>query len=306
MRSSYGALAASALLIGCVSTNAAVLDSTVTYQKICPDGVRIFTSAQRVTSDYREVALLHSKGESSWTSERGMATSQRKKAAELGANGIIIGETKEPNAGTKIIGSLLGTGSERKGAALAIYVPGDSSRVQRACGTGSTGQLATKRLPDQGVVTPTAEAPGNTQTRVELSSDRAATRPDREHVPSSPTVGSADSTAIYAALGSVGPAVDETALNRNPALQTAMSEARAAAIATEFFEERPGVLRVGVEEDFESAPTLGYNLGLLLGAYRQHRPFDEPGILELWQGDGKLGEYTTEGLKLGVQYSTPR
>ena len=37
------------LCAGCVSTNAAVLDSSVSYQKICPDGVQIFTSGGTLT-----------------------------------------------------------------------------------------------------------------------------------------------------------------------------------------------------------------------------------------------------------------
>lgn len=117
----------------CVSTNAAVLDSSVSYQKICPDGVQIFTSAERVPGPYQEVALLNSSGESGWTTERGMAHSQQQKAAQLGANGIILGDTREPNAGTKIIGAILGTGAERKGKAVAIFIPSDTLRVQRVC-----------------------------------------------------------------------------------------------------------------------------------------------------------------------------
>lgn len=303
MRSSYTVCLACTLLAGCVSTNAAVLDPTVKYQKICPDGVQIFTSARRVSGDYREVALLHSKGESSWTTERGMAGSQRKKAAELGANGIIIGETKEPNAGTKIIGSILGTGSERKGAALAIYVPGDSVRVQRACGIGSTGQLAATTTPSpQGPTVPAAL----TSTRSNESHSepaQIATRLAPEEVPSSPTLAVPDSTAIYTALAKVGPGVDEEALSRNPGLQDAMAAARASGIATEFFEEAPGALRVSVAQSFQTVETLEYDLGLLLGAYRRHRPFDQPGIVELWDGDAKIGEYTPAGLKLSEQIS---
>jgi hypothetical protein len=120
---------------GCVSTNAAVLDKSISYQKICPDGVMLFTSAERVPEPYAEVALLNSSGESNWTTEQGMMHSQQQKAAQLGANGIIVGDTREPNAGTKIIGSLLGTGAERKGKAVAIFIPSDTLRVQRVCKT---------------------------------------------------------------------------------------------------------------------------------------------------------------------------
>jgi hypothetical protein len=135
MRSALGAMSLVILCTACVSTNAAVLNPSVSYQKICPDGVEMFTSAERVPGPYQEVALLNSKGESGWTDENQMMRSQQKKAASLGANGIILGDTKEPNAGTKIIGSLLGTGAERKGKAVAIFIPSDTLRVQRMCKT---------------------------------------------------------------------------------------------------------------------------------------------------------------------------
>jgi hypothetical protein len=122
-----------ALATGCVHTNASVLDPTLTYRKTCPNAVQVFTTAERVPSAYREVALLNSKGESSWTDEKGMLESQRRKAAEVGANGLILGETREPNAGTKIIGSLFGTGAERKGRAIAIWIPEDSERTREIC-----------------------------------------------------------------------------------------------------------------------------------------------------------------------------
>jgi len=139
----YAVVALLVSVTGCVTTNAAVLDPTVSYQKICPDAVQVFTTPERVPSAYREVALLNSKGESSWTDEKQMMDSQRRKAAKLGANGIILGETKEPNAGTKIIGSLFGTGAERKGRAIAIYIPADSLRVKVACsGQGGGSRIA--------------------------------------------------------------------------------------------------------------------------------------------------------------------
>lgn len=75
-----------------------------------------------------------------------MLGSQRREAASLGANGIIVGDIKEPNAGTKIIGAVLGTGSERHGKALAIYIPADSDRVREACGKApAPPQLAAER-----------------------------------------------------------------------------------------------------------------------------------------------------------------
>lgn len=138
------ALAAAALValptFGCVHTNAAVLDQSVSYQRLCPEAVVIYTAPEKVGKAYREVALLNSKGESSWTSEGGMMNSQRKKAAELGANGLILSGIDEPKAGTKIIGAVLGTGTERKGKALAIYVPDDSTHSLQVCAEKSTNK----------------------------------------------------------------------------------------------------------------------------------------------------------------------
>jgi hypothetical protein len=129
-----------ALTAGCVHTNASVLDPSALYQKTCPDAVMVYTSPERVGKPYREVALLHSKGESGMTSEEGMVKSQRKKAAQLGANGLILTGVDEPKPGTKIIGALLGTGAERKGKAVAIYVPDDSLKTASICGTQQTLQ----------------------------------------------------------------------------------------------------------------------------------------------------------------------
>jgi hypothetical protein len=299
-----------ALIAGCVSTNAAVLDPTVKYQKICPDGVEIFTSAQRVAGDYREVALLHSKGESGWTDERQMAASQRKKAAELGANGIVMGDIKEPNAGTKIIGSILGTGSERKGAALAIYIPSDSARVQRACGTGPRYQMAANtngrpadpspaahtatQVTNAGMTTSVPPTNSEEASNKPAALPQATTEPAGAPEPATPL----DSTALYRALGSLPPAVDETELSRNPELRTAMADTRRAGIATAFFESKPGLLKIALAEGYRSVQAMGFTLSLLWRAYRNHRPFDEPGILELWDGDLKVGEYTQSGLAL--------
>ena len=45
------------------------------------------------------------------------------------ANAIILDAVSEPSAGAKVAGAFLGTGSERKGKAITIYVfPADSVR----------------------------------------------------------------------------------------------------------------------------------------------------------------------------------
>ena len=126
-------LAASVATSACVHTNAAILDPTAKYAKTCPEAVIVYTTPDKVPGEYREIALLNSTGETGWTSEQGMVNSQRKKAADVGASGLVLGGINEPNAGTKIIGAVLGTGTERKGKAVAIWLLADSLRVTHVC-----------------------------------------------------------------------------------------------------------------------------------------------------------------------------
>lgn len=132
-----GVLSCVTMLAACVTTKAAVLDSSLGLQPICPDGVRIFTDSTKVGQPYTEVALMNSSGDDDMTSENGMINSQKKKAAKLGANGVILGDMKGAGTGAKVWHSLLGTSANRKGKAMAIYIAGDSLRVQKACRTTS-------------------------------------------------------------------------------------------------------------------------------------------------------------------------
>jgi hypothetical protein len=121
------------LVCACVSTNASLIDPSVHFARTCPAGVKLFTTPDRVGQPYREVALLNAKGESNWSDEEDMIESMRDKASELGANGIILSGIDEPSALTKVIGQVAKTGSQRKGKALAIYVPSDSTNTAAAC-----------------------------------------------------------------------------------------------------------------------------------------------------------------------------
>jgi hypothetical protein len=119
--------------IACVHTQATVLNPAARLEPICPEAVLLFTSADRVGKPYTEVAVLTSKGDESFTSEEGMHNSQRKKAAQLGANGVILGDIKDPSTGAKIASAVFGTSANRKGQAVAIHIAEDSTRVRETC-----------------------------------------------------------------------------------------------------------------------------------------------------------------------------
>jgi len=109
-------------ILACVTTNATRLGGGPIRPKVDPQEVLIYRSAEQVPGRYEEIAILHSEGEASWTNEEAMYRSMRKKAGEMGANAIILDALSEPSAGAKIAGAFFGTGADRKGKAIAIYV----------------------------------------------------------------------------------------------------------------------------------------------------------------------------------------
>jgi hypothetical protein len=126
-----GALVA---LVACVTTRATVLNPSAKRSPICPDAVIIYTSVDKVGKQYVEVAMLDSRGDEKMTSVDQMYNSMRKKAAQLGANGVIVAPTQDPTTGAKVARALLGTSANRKGDATAIYVQEDSMRALQVCG----------------------------------------------------------------------------------------------------------------------------------------------------------------------------
>jgi hypothetical protein len=127
-----------------VSTNATLIDPSLHMARTCPAAVKLFTTPDRVQQPYREVALLHSSGQTSYSSEDDMIKSMREKAAKVGANGIILSGIDEPSAMAKIAGQVAQVAAdaagqiaqisaERNGRAMAIYVAADSARAIDAC-----------------------------------------------------------------------------------------------------------------------------------------------------------------------------
>ncbi len=116
-----------ALVSACVQTKAVMLNPTAQkFPEISPDSVRIFTSEAELESlEFTRVALIEATGSGEYTSQSGMIEAMRKKAAKLGANGVLLPQIKEPGAGAKVAAALFGTGTERKGNAVAIRITGN-------------------------------------------------------------------------------------------------------------------------------------------------------------------------------------
>ena len=139
------------ILSSCVSTNATMLGTATMHRAAVPvQAVKLYRSADQVPGKYEEIALLHSQGPSTTTNEPQMLESMQKKAAELGANGVILDALTEPSAGAKIAGAFLGYSPERTGKSVAIYVypPGEAPL-----------SVATETAPDQGSMAPLSAEP---------------------------------------------------------------------------------------------------------------------------------------------------
>jgi hypothetical protein len=122
-----------AAAVGCTQTNVALMDNSVHLARTCANGVKIFSSPSQVGVAYQEVALLNSTGSTGFTTEAGMMKSMREKAADVGANGIIMGNIDEPSAGAKVAAAVFRTSTDRKGKSVAIFIATDTARSKAAC-----------------------------------------------------------------------------------------------------------------------------------------------------------------------------
>ena len=101
----------------------------------CDEAVDIYTSRAAVPQDYYELAWISAEGNSVYTSEGKITAQVRRKAADVGANAIIVNDFKESGATAKVVGAAIGSSSaDTKISALAIYMPAEADRVRLKCG----------------------------------------------------------------------------------------------------------------------------------------------------------------------------
>lgn len=134
MRHSALAGAIFSSLTACAVASAVVMDPTLKLPPICPDGVALFTAHDKIATDYREIAFLDASGPWEGVTNTMLYQAQRKKAAKLGANAIIVGRLSEPTTGGKLRDLLNNESTaERRSSATAIYISADTQRVRVAC-----------------------------------------------------------------------------------------------------------------------------------------------------------------------------
>ncbi|MDP9201407.1 MAG: hypothetical protein M3P26_05690 [Gemmatimonadota bacterium] len=104
----------------------------------CADAVPVFADRDHVPYDYYEVALITAEGNSVYSGNGDLLKSIRNQAAGVGANGVVIDALGATHATVKVVGAVLGSNdAERKGRAIAVWMPSDTARVREACAKSS-------------------------------------------------------------------------------------------------------------------------------------------------------------------------
>ena len=107
------------LYTGCTSVSQTVLMTGL--PPVFPENVQIFLPGDSIPPHDR-VAFLAGSGNDNWSDRTQLMEHLRRRAGELGANGVIIGDIEEASSGAKIVGYLSGFGSERNQDAIAILL----------------------------------------------------------------------------------------------------------------------------------------------------------------------------------------
>ena len=121
-RVSLAALFAALSLTACVNVDATRLSGSQILPPVAPSSVTIYPTAMSITAPYRKIALLEANGDQETTSERDFLESMRRKAAKLGANGIILDPRREPHPSLRVAAAILDVKTTRYRHATAIWV----------------------------------------------------------------------------------------------------------------------------------------------------------------------------------------
>ena len=105
-----------------MSVNKSVLSRSRVGQPVPRDEVHVYFASDSIPPHER-IAILTGSGDDQLTNEGQLIDKLRQEAGKLGANAIILNEVKDPNTGSRIARAVLGIPANRKGQALAVFVP---------------------------------------------------------------------------------------------------------------------------------------------------------------------------------------
>ncbi len=113
------------------------ISPSISRNPTCENAVEVYNSRADVPSSYYELAWVTAEGNSVWTTDAQLRSVMRKRAAEQGANGIIVNAVSQNKTGVNVMGEAVGANTAtQRASGLAIWIPGASDRTRQACGTG--------------------------------------------------------------------------------------------------------------------------------------------------------------------------
>lgn len=131
----YAAIAAAA--VAATACGGIKVRNTVpqhSFAPTCAEAVTVYKAFKDVPNNYYEVALITAEGNSVWTDDDEMLLRMRKRAASVGANGMVVDALGTSATTVQMIGAALGTGdADRKGRAVAIHMPTHVARARATC-----------------------------------------------------------------------------------------------------------------------------------------------------------------------------
>jgi hypothetical protein len=119
-----------------VKTKTTDISPNISRNPTCENAVEVYNSRADVPNSYYELAWIEASGNSVWTTDTQMRTAMRKRAAAVGANGLIANDVSQNKTGVNVLGEAVGAKSATaKSSGLAIWMPAASDRTRLACGT---------------------------------------------------------------------------------------------------------------------------------------------------------------------------
>ena len=113
------------------------ISPSISRNPTCENAVEVYNSRADVPSSYYELAWVTAEGNSVWTTDAQLRSVMRKRAAEQGANGIIVNAVSQNKTGVNVMGEAVGANTAtQRASGLAIWMPGGADRARLACGTG--------------------------------------------------------------------------------------------------------------------------------------------------------------------------
>jgi hypothetical protein len=118
-----------------VKTKTTDINPVLSRQPTCENAIEIYEGRSDVPSSYSELAWIEATGNSVWTTDNQMRDVMKKRAAEVGANGLIANPVQQNRAGVNVIGEAVGARTATaRASGLAIWMPDGTARTRLACG----------------------------------------------------------------------------------------------------------------------------------------------------------------------------